>query len=61
VKWILSNFSEIVMALNHLWIQLKVYVVLKPSRLKLLHIILVSSANNIGLDFPLICFDESFT
>jgi hypothetical protein len=63
MKRVLSEFNEGLLSLNHLFRDSNLIFIsfLKSSRLELVNIILVSPANKIGLDFPLIIFDKSFT
>ena len=63
MKWVLSKFSESLLALNHLFKDSNSIFIpfLKSLRLELVIIILELSANNIDLYFPLIVLHKSFT
>jgi hypothetical protein len=54
----LTKFGGSLLAVNHLFKDSNLICI---SFFKLVNIILVSSANKIGLHFPLIVFDKSFT
>ena len=59
MKLVLSEFSESLLALKHLFNGFFLSF-LKYLRLEIVSIMLVSSANKIGLHFTLTVFDKSF-
>jgi hypothetical protein len=62
MKLFLPKFSDSQLVLNHLFKDSNPIFTsfLNSPRLELVNITLVSFANKIGLDFPLIVFDNSF-
>jgi hypothetical protein len=62
MKLFLSNFSDSLLAFNHWLKDLNSFSLslLKSLGSELVNIILLSSGNTIGLDFPFIIFDKSF-
>jgi hypothetical protein len=63
MKWVVSKLIESLLAFNHMFNDANSIFIsfLNSSKLELVNIILISSANKIGLDFLLIVFYKSFT
>jgi len=62
MKWVASKFSDSLLALKHLFKHLNIIFIsfLKSQGFELVNTKVVSSANKVGSDFPLIITDKSF-